>query len=179
MKKLLIILLVLFAVSCKNSKTENNSIENSITSDIVELTETGIGNKVGTITVKEEYDGILITVEASGLKPGIVGFHLHEKNDPSPTTNEDGSLLIGGGLGGHWDPDETGIHAGPDGNGHRGDLDALTVDDNGNINQTVESYKIKYNDIAGKSFVIHASSDNYTDEPVNGGSGARVYTSIF
>lgn len=97
----------------------------------------------------------------------------HEKNMGN------GNLVVGGGLGGHWDPDNTQKHAGPDGDGHRGDLDALTINDDGSINQVVISAKIKYGDVKGRSFVIHANPDNYTDEPANGGSGARLYTAIF
>ena len=130
------------------------------------------GEKFGTITVTETADGISIEVKASGLKPGQVGFHLHEKNSPEPTTDANGNLVVGGGLGGHWDPDNTQKHAGPDGDGHRGDLDALTINDDGSINQVVISAKIKYGDVKGRSFVIHANPDNYTDEPANGGSGA-------
>ncbi len=159
MTKILKVLLILsFAalISCSEEKA------NSTTKDIVELNENGAGEKVGTITVTETADGISIEVSATGL-------------------NEDanGNTVIGGGLGGHWDPDNTGTHAGPEGDGHRGDLDALTINEDGSISQTVVSSKIKYSDVAGRSFVIHANPDNYTDNPVNGGSGARLYVAIF
>lgn len=171
--KVLLILSFIALISCSQEKT------NSTTSDIVELNEKGAGEKFGTITVTETVDGISIEVKASGLKPGQAGFHLHEKNSPEPTTDANGNLVVGGGLGGHWDPDNTQKHAGPDGDGHRGDLDALTINDDGSINQVVISAKIKYGDVKGRSFVIHANPDNYTDEPANGGSGARLYTAIF
>ena len=102
-----------------------------------------------------------------------------KKNSTRPTRDANGNTVVGGGLGGHWDPDNTQKHAGPNGNGHRGDLDALTVNADGSINQTVVNSKIKYSDIAGKSFVIHENPDNYTDNPANGGSGARLYVAIF
>lgn len=82
---------------------------------------------------------------------------MHEKNSPEPTTDANGNLVVGGGLGGHWDPDNTQKHAGPDGDGHRGDLDALTINDDGSINQVIISAKIKYGDVKGRSFVIHAN----------------------
>ena len=178
MTKILKVFLILsFAalISCSQEKT------NSVTADIVELNESGTGAKVGTITVTETADGISIEVNASGLKQkaGQVGFHLHEKNSPEPTEDANGNMVIGGGLGGHWDPDNTGTHAGHDGEGHRGDLEALTINADGSVNQTVISSKIKYSDVEGKSFVIHANPDNYTDSPANGGSGARLYVAIF
>lgn len=178
MNKLLITLFIAGAISLAcSSQTQTNSD----TKDIVELSETGAGNKVGTLTVTETENGISIEVKVTGLtlEQGEVGFHLHERNSPEPTEDANGNLVIGGGLGGHWDPDNAKTHSGPDGDGHRGDLDALTINADGSINQTVLSSKIKYSDINGKSFVIHANPDNYTDSPVNGGSGARLYAAIF
>lgn len=180
MTKILKVLLILsFAalISCSQEQEKSNST----TKDIVELNESGTGEKIGTITVTETADGVSIEVIASGLnaQAGTVGFHLHEKNSPESTEDANGNIVVGGGLGGHWDPDNTGTHAGPDGEGHRGDLEALTVNEDGSVNQTVVSAKIKYSDIAGKSFVIHANPDNYTDNPANGGSGARLYVAIF
>ena len=173
--KVLLIFSLAALISCSEEKA------NSTTKDIVELNENGAGEKVGTITVIETADGISIEVSATGLnaQAGQVGFHLHEKNSPEPTEDANGNMVIGGGLGGHWDPDNTGTHAGPEGDGHRGDLDALTINADGSISQTVVSSKIKYSDVEGKSFVIHANPDNYTDNPVNGGSGARLYVAIF
>ena len=77
--------------------------------------------------MKEQGKGIAIHVVASGLKPGQYGFHMHEKNTMSNTTDDKGNTVIGGGLGGHWDPDNTHKHAGPHGDGHRGDLEMLQV----------------------------------------------------
>lgn len=175
------ILKVFFILSAVSILCFAQAKPNSTTKNIVELNEKGAGKKVGTITVTETADGISITVKASGLtaKPGQVGFHLHEKNSPKPTKDANGNLVIGGGLGGHWDPDDTKTHAGPHGDGHRGDLEALTINADGSINQTVVSLKIKFSDVKGKSFVIHANADNYQDSPANGGSGARLYAAIF
>lgn len=146
---------------------------------IYELTTQGAGKQVGCIEVKQLHDGISIHIVASGLAPGSYGFHMHENNSLANTTDARGNLIVGGGLGGHWDPDYTNRHAGPQGNGHRGDLEMLTVPQNGKIDQTITTTRIPYKAVKGKSFVIHAMPDNYTDTPVNGGSGARAYAAIF
>lgn len=146
---------------------------------IFELTKQGKGALFGYIEVKKRKDGIAIHVVASGLKPGNYGFHMHEKNSVFPTTDADGKQVIGGGLGGHWDPDHTNRHAGPEGDGHRGDLPMLHVNAKGRIDQTVVSKRIPFDAVEGKSFVIHAMPDNYTDHPTNGGSGARAYAAVF
>ena len=111
--------------------------------------------------------------------PGVHGFHLHETNTLTPTTNNNGDTVIGGGAGGHWDPENTGIHTGPDGNGHKGDLPSITVADDGSVNETVIAKRIVFTDVAGKSFMIHAGGDTYSDEPTLGGGGARLYASPF
>jgi copper/zinc superoxide dismutase (SODC) len=113
------------------------------------------------------------------LKPGQYGFHMHEKNTMSNTTDDKGNTVIGGGLGGHWDPDNTHKHAGPHGDGHRGDLEMLQVGKEGTVDQTVISTRIPFKAVKGKAFVIHAMPDNFTDHPVNGGSGARMYAAPF
>ena len=104
---------------------------------------------------------------------------MHEKNTMSNTTDDKGNTVIGGGLGGHWDPDNTHIHAGPHGDGHRGDLEMLQVGKEGTVDQTVISTRIPFKAVKGKAFVIHAMPDNFMDHPVNGGSGARMYAAPF
>ncbi len=175
------ILKVFFILSAVSVLCFAQAKPNSITKNMVELNEKGAGKTVGTITVTETAGGISITVKASGLtaNPGQVGFHLHEKNSLIPTKDTSGNLVIGGGLGGHWDPENTKTHTGPQGNGHRGDLEALTVNADGSINQTVISLKIKFSDLKGKSLVIHANADNYQNSPENGGTGECLYAAIF
>ncbi|MGL4388790.1 MAG: superoxide dismutase family protein, partial [Brevinema sp.] len=107
------------------------------------------------------------------------GFHLHEKNMLTPSTNSKGEIIVGGMAGGHWDPDKTGKHLGPEGNGHRGDLPQIEVNAKGMVNQKIMSKKIKLSDITGKSFMVHINPDNYTDKPSLGGSGARMYGAAF
>ena len=124
----------------------------TITKDIVELNENGVGKKVGTVTVTETANGTSISVEATGLKvdAGQVGLHLYEKNFPKPTKDKSGNLVIGGGLGEDM-----------------GDLGSLTVNADGSVNQTVSSANIKYSDLKGKSLVIYADA--------TGGSGTSIY----
>lgn len=177
MKK--ISLAVLFITALSSLSIAQTAKMPTMKSSIYELNEKGKGKKVGYIEVTKMKEGVSIRVVASGIKPGSVGFHMHEKNSITTTKDDKGQEVIGGGLGGHWDPDNTKKHAGPNGDGHRGDLDMLIVNENGKVDQVVTSTRISYEDVKGKSFVIHAMSDNYTDDPVNGGSGARIYAAIF
>ena len=73
-------------------------------------------------------------------------------------------------AGGHYDPDQTGKHLGPDGQGHRGDLPMLSVAGDGAATQPVTSRMLTGADVAGRSLIIHADPDNYGDQP----GGARI-----
>ena len=150
-------------------------------SNLYNLTEKGTDQIFGTIVVKPLAEqGIIIQVSATNLTPGIYGFHIHETNLLTPLVKTDGSQVIGGMAGGHWDPDNTGLHLGPDGDGHRGDLPQLVVDENGFVNSVMTNTKIQLADIKGKSFMVHGNPDNYSDIPLPlGGSGARMFASPF
>lgn len=83
-------------------------------------------------------------------------------------------------AGGHWDPKKTGAHKGPwDDSGHLGDLPALAVDADGHIQPVVAPRIKKINALKGRSLMIHAGGDNYSDHPVAlGGGGARKYCGV-
>jgi Cu-Zn family superoxide dismutase len=78
-------------------------------------------------------------------------------------------------AGGHYDPANTGKHLGPQGEGHKGDLPALTVDVSGETTKGVVAPHLTVADIKGRSIIIHAGADNYSDQPAPlGGGGARI-----
>ena len=71
----------------------------------------------------------------------------------------------------------TNMHKGPDGGGHAGDLPVLHADASGNARLAFFDSNVTVggpNTIVGRSIVIHALPDNFTDTPPNGGSGGRV-----
>ena len=172
--KYFIIFISLVVVSCGVSPKP-------LEGTLYNLTEKGTDQKFGAIVVKPLAEkGIIIQVSATNLTPGTYGFHIHETNVLTPLVKEDGSQVIGGMAGGHWDPDKTGLHLGPEGNGHRGDLPQLVVDKNGIINSIITNTKIQLADIKGKSFMVHGNPDNYSDTPLPlGGSGPRMFASPF
>lgn len=176
MKILSVFLISILIFSCEKKETVEMTMSEM---PLYALSEEGLGAEMGTITVSDDGEnGISITIKATGLTSGVHGFHLHKTNTLTPTTNDSG-IVIGGGAGGHWDPDNTDTHAGPDGNGHRGDLPSITIADDGSIDATVIVKRIKFTDIKGKSFMIHAGGDTYSDEPYLGGGGARLYAAPF
>jgi Cu-Zn family superoxide dismutase len=89
---------------------------------------------------------------------------------------KDGKMVPGLAAGGHYDPAETGMHDTPFGKGHLGDLPALYVDENGMATSPVLAPRLKkLEDVKGRSLMIHAGGDNYSDMPAKlGGGGARM-----
>jgi Cu-Zn family superoxide dismutase len=78
-------------------------------------------------------------------------------------------------AGGHYDPANTGKHLGPYGEGHKGDMPVLTVDASGNATKAVTVPHLTMADVKGRSIMIHAGGDNYSDQPAPlGGGGARI-----
>ena len=141
-------------------------------------TDTGPGKAVGTIAVTDTPYGALFTPDINGLSPGLHGFHVHENADCAPTM-KDGKMVPGLAAGGHYDPGKTGKHLGPYGDGHLGDLPALTVTADGTATLPVLAPRLKAEDLLNRSLMIHAGGDNYADTPMTlGGGGARVVCGV-
>jgi len=122
-------------------------------------------------------NGTQITVDVTNLPPGMHGIHIHEFGSCNALRDTAGAVTPFGSAGNHFDPAATKMHKGPDGGGHAGDLPMLHVDVNGNGRLAFFNSAVMTsgpNTIVGRSIVIHANPDNYTDTPPGGGSGGRI-----
>lgn len=138
------------------------------------IDEKGVGAEIGTLTVTDTPAGLVIKPNLKGLSPGEHGFHVHE-NSNCAAVEKDGKMVAGLAAGGHYDPAGSGKHLGPTGKGHLGDLPPLSVDKDGTASKSVTAPNVKVANLSGRSFVIHAGGDNYSDKPIMlGGGGARV-----
>jgi Cu-Zn family superoxide dismutase len=138
------------------------------------ISDAGVGEKAGVIRVTDTAHGALFTPELTALPPGLHGFHVHEGPDCN-CSMKDGKMVAGMAAGGHFDPAKTGKHLGPYGDGHPGDLPPLFVDTDGKCTLPVLAPRLKVADLAGRSLMIHAGGDNYSDTPAPlGGGGARI-----
>lgn len=139
--------------------------------DMHKVDKEGIQDKIGTVSIERTQHGLVLTPDLKGLEPGAHGFHLHQKGNCE--TSADGTPA--GEAGGHYDPEETGTHGTPWGDGHLGDLPALQVDKDGKATYPVLAPRVTLNDMKGRALMIHAGGDNYSDEPkALGGGGKRV-----
>jgi superoxide dismutase, Cu-Zn family len=143
--------------------------------EIRQATPTGPGGLLGTVMISDGPSGAIVKTALKGLPPGPHGFHIHENGSCQPTT-DNGQPIPAGGAGGHLDPQHTGKHEGPAGNGHLGDMPVLEVAGDGGATQTLTAPHIKdVGVLRGKSVVIHIGGDNYSDQPQPlGGGGARI-----
>ena len=137
------------------------------------------GKQVGMATfIGIKGGGVQIHVDTSGLAPGVHGMHIHINGSCNALRDDKGTVTPFGAAGGHFDPGGTMHHMGPDGDGHAGDLPNITASDAGNASTSYYAPRLSVldgpNDIVGRAIVIHANVDNYTDTPMNGGSGGRV-----
>lgn len=138
----------------------------------------GEGPELGTVRAqpaKAPAVGVVFTTDLAGLAPGQHGFHMHENPSCAPAANKDGQMVAALAAGGHFDPDKTGRHEGPEGNGHLGDLPHLTVGADGVSKVSVTAPRLTMDRLAGHSLMLHVGGDNYSDQPAAlGGGGARM-----
>jgi Cu-Zn family superoxide dismutase len=135
----------------------------------------GIGKKIGTLHLSDTKAGLQITPQLADLPAGDHGFHVHVNPNCGPGNGLNGQPAAGMAAGGHYDPANTGKHLGPLGEGHKGDLPALTVDESGKATKGVVAPHLTVADVKGRSIMIHAGADNYSDQPASlGGGGARI-----
>lgn len=130
---------------------------------------------IGSVSLTKTPWGLLFTPNLKNLPAGMHGFHLHEKPDCRNTT-ADGVVTVYGAAGGHWDPEKTGQHEGPYGQGHLGDLPTLYVAADGTATMAVLAPRIKeLSQVHDMALMVHVHGDNNSDIPAKlGGGGARI-----
>ena len=119
---------------------------------------------IGTVEFKDTTYGMLISPNLIKIPAGLHGFHIHEVANCGDH---------GMSAGGHYDPMKTKSHKGPYDKGHLGDLPVLYVANDGTAKTPVLAPRLKTKDLIGKTLMVHAGGDNYSDTPALGGGGAR------
>jgi len=135
----------------------------------------GTGKMIGNVTITESAKGLVFTPKLTDLPAGPHGYHVHETGNCSANEKE-GKKVPAGAAGGHFDPQSSKHHAGPDGDGHLGDLPPLVVGGNGSATVAVTAPRLtKLAEVKGKALMIHAGGDNFADQPKPlGGGGDRI-----
>ncbi|HEX5133335.1 MAG TPA: superoxide dismutase [Cu-Zn] SodC [Candidatus Krumholzibacteria bacterium] len=164
----------LIGLACAAVLAATPVLADTLTITVHLTSDTGMGDEIGTIRAEDTPYGLLLTPALTGLTPGMHGFHVHE-NGSCDCADKDGKMVPGLAAGGHFDPSQSGKHLGPYADGHLGDLPPLYVAADGSATMPVLAPRLKVKDLAGRSVMIHAGGDNFSDQPAAlGGGGARV-----
>jgi Cu-Zn family superoxide dismutase len=94
------------------------------------VTSQGVGQAIGSVKISETAKAWNLRPTLKALPPGEHGFHIHANGSCQPAMKE-GKAVAAGAAGGHYDPQHTGKHEGPEGAGHLGDLPVLVVNNDG------------------------------------------------
>lgn len=72
----------MLALSCGGTLIATGvAIAQQLSVDINRISESGVGEKIGTVVVKEGKGGVSFKVSAKGVSKGPHGFHVHDKGD--------------------------------------------------------------------------------------------------
>lgn len=131
----------------------------------------GHGMKIGAIQLDDTIYGLLLTPTLYNLPAGTHGFAV---------TACPSCANYAHAAGDHFDPENTYHHRGPyRGSGHLGDLPVLMVNPYGRATLPVLAPRLKLSQVVGRSLVIVAGSDNYSDKPLRQpGSMMRIACGI-
>lgn len=154
-------------VSC--TKTTGGAASKKQRKAVAAIEPLGTNTVKGTFTAKENSAGMVtLVIDVSGLSPGKHGTHIHT----GASCGDNGKA-----AGPHWDPHATSHHGHPKDPStlhHAADMPNIEVDAGGLGTMRFQTTNFKLSDLAGKTIIVHENLDNYTDSPVNGGSGARI-----
>ena len=130
------------------------------------------GTEVGTASLTSADAGVKVEIKVSNLSPGQHGIHIHEMGKCEAPEFKS--------AGGHFNPQKK-KHGSQNPEGaHAGDLENLTVGNDGKATATFIAKKATLGDGDGSLFgangtaiVIHADPDDLKTDPA-GKSGARI-----
>ncbi|HEV7255267.1 MAG TPA: superoxide dismutase family protein [Mesorhizobium sp.] len=153
-------------------ETEAAADTNSVQADLINAQ----GETIGTATVIQTPNGVLIRAEASNLPPGAHGFHVHETGQCDAASGFQSA-------GGHYNPTDAQHGYLVEGGPHAGDMPNQTVGEDGrlvaevfNPNLSFEGENTLFDD-DGSALMIHANADDYQTQAA-GDAGDRIACAV-
>lgn len=123
----------------------------------------------GTVNFTQRGDGsVEVSVNLTGVPPGVHGFHVHDKGDCGDAGNA---------AGGHFNPTAT-PHGAPGADPHHaGDFGNVTADADGRVNTRFTTRSITVaegpSSAVGHAVILHANPDDLQTQPT-GNAGGRI-----
>lgn len=133
------------------------------------------GEEIGTATLTDTAEGVLIELEVSGLPAGQwVAFHAHEEGVCDHEGDHESA-------GDHFNPTDAEHGYLAEGEPHRGDMPNQYVDSDGVLRAQVFNSFVTLDDgdnaIRDRALMIHADTDDYESQPA-GDAGDRLACGI-
>ena len=158
--------LVLAIIGCRN---ETDSAPSDIGASAIATMAAPDGTSMGTVTLRQGPNGLLVSVDMNGLTPGWHGFHIHETGKCSPDFSA---------AGGHHAVEDE-VHGFMFGDYHAGDMPNIYVAADGTARADIFNTKATLDadvdesifDANGSAIIVHAKPDTYGE---NAGAGDRA-----
>lgn len=136
------------------------------------------GKQIGTATLSQTLNGVLIQTDLRGLPPGEHGFHIHETGKCEANNGFESA-------GGHFAPRGQQHGFLTAGGPHAGDLPNQIVGQNGRLQAdvlaayvTLEAGRdVSLLDQDGSALVVHSKADDYKSQP-SGNAGDRIACAV-
>ena len=134
------------------------------------------GDTIGTATLIDTPNGVLVRAELANVPPGQHGFHIHEVGKCDPATGFESA-------GGHYNPAGAKHGYMVEGGPHAGDMPNQTVASDGKLLAQVFNPNVGFGGSAtlfdqdGSALVVHATADDYRSQP-SGAAGDRIACAV-
>jgi Cu-Zn family superoxide dismutase len=136
------------------------------------------GEQLGTATLSDTPNGVLISTDVRNLPEGVHAFHIHETGECDPATGFKSA-------GGHYAPEGREHGFLPEGGPHAGDMANQAVEADGIMQTDVFNARVTLArgepntlfDDDGSALVIHAGADDYVSQPA-GDAGSRIACAV-
>ncbi|WP_173915764.1 superoxide dismutase family protein [Halobacillus sp. Marseille-Q1614] len=130
------------------------------------------GDRIGTVTLTEEAQGVGVKIKAEGLEPGPHAVHFHERPECNGPDFQS--------AGNHFNPKKADHGLMNEKGAHTGDLPNVEADESGktDVELTLSEATLRDGQTSllrdkGTSFVIHSRQDDGMTQPA-GDSGERI-----
>jgi superoxide dismutase, Cu-Zn family len=143
--------------------------------DMRKISAERVDDSVGSISLSQADQGVKMDIDLQGLPPGEHGSICIRNCDPA---EKDGTMTAGGAAGPHYDSQSAQTHAGPEGQGHLGDLPRFEVANGGTAKVQLIAPRLKLTNMKGRALIIHEGGDTYSDRPELGGGKGRIACGI-